>query len=645
MSVTEVEFDGRFLDKHAGSIITDIPTAVAELVANAWDAYATEVEITWPDRHSGSIFSIRDNGLGMTQSMFERRWSKLDYNRDIEQGGWQTPPDDLEGYQSRKVYGRNGRGRHAAFRFSDPYTVTTWRDGVELTYEVRRGGVQPFEISLIDRVENVDGHGTLILATEMSSVNGMTVEDIREIIGVRFLADPNFKVSVDGIVVSFEDLSASMVSELDVDVFPFGRAHLVIVDAVKADKSTRNHGIAWRVYNRLVGTPGWTAFDQERLLDGRKTEAKRYQVIVQADFLEDSVLEDWSAFRPTSEPWRAARSAVHKAVLEFLATSGAAAREETKEAIRERYADAVTKMPPSGRARWADFVDQVVEKCPTISSDDIRNVSGILANLEIASSKYALLGKLNGLPPDDLDALHQILEDWTVRLAKDALDEIQSRLRLISELERKLNDPHMDEVGDLQPLIEKSLWVFGPEFESLEFTSNRGMTTVIRELFGSNDKGSLLRPDFVVLPDASVGFYGRDSYDSNYEVVGIGRLVIVEIKKPNVPIGSDEKEQPWRYVKELMKKGYVTHKTKVDCFVLGAKIESNEGGQRVEADGAVTIQPLIYSHFIRRAEARMLGLRQKLISAPFLLERGIDGQAFVTAVAPQQPLLFPDVVT
>lgn len=644
MAADGVLFDQRFLDRHAGTIISDTATAIVELVANAWDAYATDVEITWPNRYSKTLFSITDNGKGMTAAMFEERWRKLDYNRASTEGSLVDPPVEISGHTSRKPYGRNGRGRHAAFRFSDPYTVTTWRDGVSLTYEVRRGTTNPFEINLIHREDAAEGHGTTITATGGFEGIALTADEVKEEIGTRFLADPTFRVSVDGSLVTFNDLPSVKLREMDIPVEPYGTAHLIIVDAIKADKTTQHHGIAWRVNNRLVGTPGWALFDHERLLDGRKTEAKRFQVIARADFLEDHVLEDWSAFRPTSDAWKAARSAVHAAVLDFLSSFGAKKREETKETIREHFATTIGKLAPVGRARWDEFVDQIVEKCASITADEVQQVAGILANLELSTSKYALINKLHEMPPGDLDTLHKLLEDWTVRLAKDALDEIQSRLKLIEELDRKLNDPSMDEVSDLQPLIEKSLWVFGPEFESLEFTSNRGMTTVIRDLFGSDDTGSLLRPDFVMLPDGSVGLYGRDAYDENHEVSGVGRLVIAEIKKANVPIGSEQKEQPWRYVKELIKKGFVTPATKVDCFVMGAKIDPSETGKREEWDGRVVIQPLLYSQFVRRAEARMLGLREKLVSAPFLKEHDIDGEAFVTPREPRQKSLFSEVV-
>ena len=69
-----VLFDDRFLDRYAGPIISDPAIAIIELVANAWDAYATRVNIIWPKRTDGIAFSIDDNGKGMTPEQFQRRW-------------------------------------------------------------------------------------------------------------------------------------------------------------------------------------------------------------------------------------------------------------------------------------------------------------------------------------------------------------------------------------------------------------------------------------------------------------------------------------------------------------------------------------------------------------------------------------------
>jgi hypothetical protein len=635
----ELFFDGRFLERHAGSIIADPTVAIVELVANAWDAWATEVNIVWPERGDGAEFSIRDNGKGMTESQFRRRWMTIDYNRVTDEGRQSEPPKELTGLRAREPYGRNGKGRHAAFRFGDSYLVRTWCDGEEVTFEVRRGLSQPFAISLSKRRAVTEGHGT-----EVQSISGpgmlMTAADAREVIGARFLADPNFKVAINGTKVTFDDIPEGQRREIDVKVEGYGVAHLIVIDTLKADRTTRQHGIAWVVNNRMVGSPGWLGFDQERLLDGRSSEAKRFIFITRADYLAGAVLPDWSAFDAKSSAWGATQTAVHDRIRETLSEVNADRRRAAKQSIRDSLGHTVARLPPVGRDRWNSFVDTVVDTCPTIPVDTVEQVAGILANLELASSKYELIAKLHDMKPGDLDELNAILVDWTVRTAKIALDEIASRLKLIEELDQKLRDPQMDEVGDLQPLFERSLWVFGPEFESLEFTSNRGMTEVITKLFGNKTvSGTRLRPDFVMLPDGSVGFYSRDSHDQRGEVDGVARLVIAEIKKPGVTIGGDEKNQPWRYVEELLEKGLLTDAATVTCFVLGSRIKSTEAYSDTKRDGRVRIIPMTYETFVRRAEKRMLGLRDKLRNAPFLRAHGVDAEEFLRVDQPRQASL------
>jgi hypothetical protein len=629
-----VLFDDRFLDKYAGPIISDPAVAIVELVANAWDAYATRVDIVWPRRTKGIPFSITDNGKGMTPEQFQRRWKTLDYNRLPEEGSKSAPPEDMKGAAPRSAYGRNGRGRHAAFKFSDPYHVRTWRDGVETTYEIMRGVTQPFDIKALKSRDGVDGHGTEISATASEGIS-MDADTVREIIGARFLADPSFAVSVDGTLVTFEDIPTHCIHKAEVDVPGYGRVQIVMIDTQKADRTTRQHGIAWRVNSRLVGTPGWMGFDHERILDGRTTEAKRFLFIVSTDLLEDSVLPDWSGFVPDDPAWQATQPVVHAKIKEYLSNFSAERRGEAKEIVRQNLVSTVRKLPPVGRDRWNQFVDEVIDTCPSISTAEVGKVAGILANLELTTSKYGLVSRLHELEPGDLDALYKLLNDWTLRLAKDALDEIQTRLKLIEDLDQKLRDESMDEVGDLQPLFERSLWVFGPEFESLEFTSNRGMTAVIQKIFGADLTGSRLRPDFVMLPDGSVGLYSRESHDLGHEVDGVACLVVTEIKRPGVSIGADQKGQAWKYVKELIEQGLITKSTSITCYILGSRIHVAETGHRTEWDGRVTIIPMTYDTFVRRAEKRMLGLRDKLREAPFLKEHGIDGEAFVEPPQPE----------
>jgi hypothetical protein len=200
-------------------------------------------------------------------------------------------------------------------------------------------------------------------------------------------------------------------------------------------------------------------------------------------------------------------------------------------------------------------------------------------------------------------------------------------------LDVKLSDKSADEVQELQPLIESALWIFGPEFESVEYTSNRGMTTVIRELFGVETSGSRNRPDFVILPEGSVGLYSRESFGPDYEVNGVASVVVVEIKKPGIPISGSQKDQAWKYVKELLERGLITRSTMVNCFVLGSEIDPTETDSIKRQDDRVIITPMNYGTFIRRGERRMMNLREKLREAPFLKEQGLNIDEF----SPREP--------
>ena len=90
-----VLFAERFLDKFVGTaILSDPKVAIMELVANAWDAGATKVEIIWPNRNDGMHFSIEDNGVGMTEGEITRRWRTLAYDRISHQGKFAELPED-----------------------------------------------------------------------------------------------------------------------------------------------------------------------------------------------------------------------------------------------------------------------------------------------------------------------------------------------------------------------------------------------------------------------------------------------------------------------------------------------------------------------------------------------------------------------
>lgn len=633
-------YDERFLESYAGAIITDPATAIVELVANCWDAYATEVNVTWPEAKLEKQFKISDNGHGMTRDEFQHIWRTIAYNRISLGGSTTAPPDDVQG-PPRLVFGKNGKGRFASFCFSSEYLITSRKNGQEFVCRVHRTATDPLvleEVSFKDK--GVVGHGTEIVGSGSIPHVMFTPEKARELIGSRFLANPAFKVKLNGSVITFNDIP-DLLSKSEVDVPSYGKATIFHIDTKKADKTTKQHGLAWWVQSRAVGQCKWSRSDYERILDGRTSEAKRFTFIVQADFLNayNAVQSDWSGFKEENEAWVKTREAVQDRIRYIFFEASKAERDSRRSAVIAKIGTTMNTLSPVSKDRVRSFVDEVVDTCPNFGENEIVQLSSILAKLEQSKSRYGLLDLLHKCEPNDYDTLHEILHEWTIGMAKLVLDEIQNRLKLIGELRMKLKEVGVDEVHELQPLFERGLWMFGAQFESIEFTSNKGMTNVIKTIFkDEGGKGTRNRPDFVALPDSSVGFYARASYDEYHDEDGVEHLVIIDLKTTGLALGSKEKNQVWKYVKELREQGYLKKYTRVDGFVLGDKIEAGENEPTSHGD-EVKISPMLYDTILIRAEKRLLNLHSKVKDAPFLVKQQEALKKFLAPVEVVQPAL------
>jgi hypothetical protein len=244
---------------------------------------------------------------------------------------------------------------------------------------------------------------------------------------------------------------------------------------------------------------------------------------------------------------------------------------------------------------------------------DLGNAVKVLANLEEVRSGYTLLEKLSVLSSNDLEQLEKILHEWSINDAVKVLDELRYRLALIKKLNSLIENHTSDELHDLQPLFERGLWIFGPEFESISFTSNRSLSTVVKKFFGeANLEHPKKRPDFVMLPESSIGVYACDDFGENHEISGFKSIVIIELKRGGFKITNEEKNQAAKYARELRRSGKVNKDTKIICYVLGTFIDPFD--EDTATDGETSIYPRTYNTILRQAQARTFNLLRKIES-------------------------------
>lgn len=269
-------FEEDYLVRTLGRIAHDPDIAITELVANAWDAGASKVDIIVPTEKNNALV-ISDDGHGMTDNQFKERWMKLGYNRIKHQGNDVEFPAERSGGK-RKAYGRNGVGRHGLICFSDNYEVKTKSKGIESIYKVgTRNLKNPFYIES-SVFNNLAGNGTRLSVNVEKHLPD--ADKIREILSARFLHDPQFVVSVNGKSVSLPEHSG-LVERATLTVKDSLTVEAFVVDSTKTAQSTLYQGVAFWVNNRLVGVPSWIVGNSS-ILDGRSRFAKRYAIVIKA---------------------------------------------------------------------------------------------------------------------------------------------------------------------------------------------------------------------------------------------------------------------------------------------------------------------------------------------------------------------------
>lgn len=116
----KLKVHGRVLE-HLGIQMYQRPVnAIAELVANAWDADAVRVDINLPDSISDEAeITIKDDGVGMTPEECQDKYLYVGWNRRAD-----NPEAKTDG-KKRRVLGRKGIGKFAGFGIAGVIRIET----------------------------------------------------------------------------------------------------------------------------------------------------------------------------------------------------------------------------------------------------------------------------------------------------------------------------------------------------------------------------------------------------------------------------------------------------------------------------------------------------------------------------------------
>ena len=193
---------------HLGiGLYSNVPAVLSELVANAWDADATQVDITL-DLGTPQSIEIRDDGHGMSRDDINAKFLTVGYRRRVSDP--KTPG-------GRDAMGRKGIGKLAAFSIADTVEVHTSTGVATDAFRMNTKRIEAsarnheeesyFPEPLSPDIESA-APGTLIRLTDLRKRLSWAGPPLRKRLARRFSvigSSRGFNVQVNGEPITVED--------------------------------------------------------------------------------------------------------------------------------------------------------------------------------------------------------------------------------------------------------------------------------------------------------------------------------------------------------------------------------------------------------------------------------------------------------
>lgn len=549
---------GRTLEHLGVQMYKQRSTAIAELVANCWDAGAGEVHIEVPgpddyDRGTSRIV-IRDTGTGMNRTEIQEAYLVVGRNRRA------SGPEEVHG---RLPMGRKGIGKLAGFGIAKHMSITTWQGEEAIRFVLdaeklkRDVGVSEDEPIFGDRVDipgDFSDSGTIITLTGLKHAAAIDIDKLHESLGRRFSR------RVRGEMVIYINGEQLRKPDLDLELrFPEGEddyAHETLSDGSEVyyyyafAKDTIKHpemrGFTVMVREKTAQAPPFY-FDVEGTASGQ--HSTRYLTgEIKADFLDqgtddesDLISTDRQEIDWDSDKTKCLRDwgeALTRRVLrERAGRKGDVVRKWVLDdaAMKER----IGALDGPSQTQIAQFLGILGEA--ESDKDQALELAGALIRAYEFRQFHNVVEQIEDVAedPEKLQELLIRLRDWMVLESRAILEIVKGRLDIVEKFHKMIvNDApetaSSTSTDNMHDLIGQYPWLLNPEWQVLD--EERSISKQLRDWDHEDiqDDDARMRYDFLALADER-------------------RLVVVEIKRSGHAVTLDELQRLERYRERLAK--------------------------------------------------------------------------------------------
>ena len=284
--------------KHLGlGLYSNVPAVLSEVVANAWDADATNVVINIDPQ--GDRITIEDDGHGMSVIDTNQKYLYVGYERRKTPDGARTPK------LNRPVMGRKGIGKLSLLSIAKTVEVHSVRagerhglrmDAGKIEQAIQNGEENQYNPDPIDPSDVQLTVGTKIILTNLKRRLYRSSAALRRRLARRFSIigpDHDFEITLDSKLITIEDREYYDKLQYIWTYGPIGKqAELVSGNMQNSKSLTETITIA----NPPVQIDGWigTAAEAGQLKDSDTKESiNKIVIMVRGKLAQEDILEEF----------------------------------------------------------------------------------------------------------------------------------------------------------------------------------------------------------------------------------------------------------------------------------------------------------------------------------------------------------------
>lgn len=547
---------GRFIDLLGHQMYGGPVQAVAEFIANAWDADSNKVEVSIPEdpKEEGAEIIVRDYGEGMSYQELIDRYLTIGYERRKQRG------ERTESH--RLVMGRKGIGKLAGFGIAENIILRTVKDHWLIQFTLNytdlksKVEIEGFEFEPeIDKASDEENGATVILRN-LKLERKINIESFRRSISRRFALNTELMdIVINGESITKEnlDLEYKIPSGdgewTEEEVAGFGKISYwfgFLKDTIK-DPELRGASVFARdriaqvtpfFFNLTGGINGQVGLEY---LTGQ----------VKADILDDEVdhiatprqMINWQfGNAPLLEKWGQDK-------IKELCSNWKKRREEKNlEKFKHDYSEFYPRISALVGQEKRDVVMALerIAGLEKVGEEEFRTIANSMINGVERESVRKVIIRINTASEDALPELMDAIREWDIISAVATAEVVSGKISIIEQfnkyIEERLREKTPRGEIDMQGFIKDHPWLLGYEYEHLQpadIHHEKGVDKWIEEVLRETDKE----------------FKKEDEREGRrFDLLCIKddlTIVILELMRPGVPADFDHVKRLERYVRRV----------------------------------------------------------------------------------------------